>query len=195
MVSIYSNLTLNASKDEIRVISILPESENGMLKCSMRTVSLQDWSDNYSTFVLENEPMNGEHLDSWHRSRTQNHAHPPIGIPERSPKFPSKTTYRFKWGDFAALSYTWGDSSQPETIDVNGTEFQVTRNLAAALRTLRKTSRFDSDFMLWIDALCINQKNIPEVNSQVGKMREVYTLSWSVIGFLGPEEDESWKAL
>jgi hypothetical protein len=197
MVSIYNNRTLDASKDEIRVVSILPESKNGALQCRMKTVSLQDWTDNYSTFVVENGPISnhGECLDSWYRSWNQSQRLSSKDVPERVPKFPDKSAYRFKWGDFAALSYAWGNPSHPEIIEVNGTNIPVTRNLASALCALQKISMFDSDFMLWIDALCINQKNVPEVNSQVGKMREIYTLSWSVIGFLGVEEDGSWKAI
>ncbi|KAF8859406.1 hypothetical protein BDZ45DRAFT_742441 [Acephala macrosclerotiorum] len=140
MVSVYNNTTLDASKDEIRVISILPESGNGILQCRTKTVSLQDWTDDCSAFVVENGPINGhgECLDLWYWnwSRRHNLNLPSKDDSEKAPKSPSQNAYRFKWGDFATLSYTWGDPSHPETIEVNGTEIQVARNLAAALRAM-----------------------------------------------------------
>src|SRR6266536_1978904 len=60
---------------------------------------------------------------------------------------------------YEALSYTWGDTSDSVLIALNGNEFHVTRNLAAALVHLRARRR---PRYLWVDAICINQDDIPE---------------------------------
>jgi hypothetical protein len=39
-------------------------------------------------------------------------------------------------GDFAALSYTWGEEKNPASIFLNGTRVLVTENLEIVLRTL-----------------------------------------------------------
>lgn len=37
----------------------------------------------------------------------------------------------------------------------------------------------------WIDALCIDQRNVAERNHQVGQMGEVYSRAWRVVSWLG----------
>ena len=65
---------------------------------------------------------------------------------------------------YKALSYAWGSSRTTRHILLNGWQHFVTVNLESALRRLRKT---DSDLILWIDALCINQSNSSERTKQV----------------------------
>lgn len=60
---------------------------------------------------------------------------------------------------FEALSYAWGDRTQTSTIAVNGSSFAVAANLEVALRHLRLESL---PRVLWVDAICINQHNVPE---------------------------------
>jgi hypothetical protein len=85
---------------------------------------------------------------------------------------------------YAALSYTWGDPALTETILVDSEPFQATTNLAAFLKTLaRRQAKWDwplgSLLNLWIDAICINQDDIPERNEQVLPMDDIYnTFSW-----------------
>jgi hypothetical protein len=62
----------------------------------------------------------------------------------------------------------------------------VTTNLEAALRHLRYEDR---GRVLWVDALCINQRDVRERNSQVKKMRSIYTGAKKVVVWLGPEDD------
>jgi hypothetical protein len=50
---------------------------------------------------------------------------------------------------YEALSYTWGDASLTEPIEVEGVIFQATRNLEQALRHLRDAS---TDLIMWVDA-------------------------------------------
>lgn len=91
-------------------------------------------------------------------------------------------------GVFEALSYVWGDTSAgKKTIKVNGAPFQVGANLYSALLRLRLK---DDYRVLWADAICINQDDIPERVSQVGLMREIYKTGKQTVAWLG-EADES----
>ena len=86
--------------------------------------------------------------------------------------------------EYIAISYTWGNSALVNTITYSGLKVLVTQNCYDALRTLR-TIRETS--LIWIDALCINQNNIPERNLQVGGMSEIFCLAKLVIGHPGRE--------
>lgn len=77
--------------------------------------------------------------------------------------------------EFEALSYTWGtingDASLCSTIICDGSQIKVTRNCEDALRRLR---REDGERVLWVDAICIDQKNDEEKAHQVAFMGSIY---------------------
>jgi len=57
------------------------------------------------------------------------------------------------WADkppYIALSYTWGNSTQLESILVNGQTTDITISLYEALRELQS----DKPVRLWVDAIC-----------------------------------------
>lgn len=94
----------------------------------------------------------------------------------------------------AALSYTCGTSNDMKTIVVNGGHFQVRPNLWHFLNTARATgSHRDKD--LWIDALSIDQGNIPERNAQVRSMAEIYSQAADVSVWLGQGDENIEAAL
>ena len=64
-------------------------------------------------------------------------------------------------------------------------------NLESALRHLRHESE---ELVIWVDALCINQKDLAEKNSQVQKMASVFRQAKMVICWLGEETDDSHLA-
>ncbi|KAH7322023.1 heterokaryon incompatibility protein-domain-containing protein, partial [Rhexocercosporidium sp. MPI-PUGE-AT-0058] len=102
---------------------------------------------------------------------------------------------------FKALSYTWGEPQFDESIQVDGHKFPVTKNLKEALLSLRKDPdpNIDRPYHLaapsvwywWIDAVCINQADIAERNSQVAVMRRIYHRAEGVQVWLGEEADDS----
>lgn len=87
---------------------------------------------------------------------------------------------------YEALSYVWGPNSQLETIQLDGHEFNVTPNLAGALRQLRGST----DRLLWIDQLCVNQTDLDERSEQVRMMGQIYSHAQKVIIWLGADPDE-----
>ncbi|KAN0090031.1 Heterokaryon incompatibility protein (HET) domain containing protein [Hyaloscypha variabilis] len=90
--------------------------------------------------------------------------------------------------EFAAVSYVWGDASIANQISLDDKEFYVTTNLFHLLRRLRRP---DAAFVCWIDAVCINQQDIPERNSQVLLRGELYKSAQYVIIWLGEEYGDS----
>ncbi|PVH81292.1 HET-domain-containing protein, partial [Cadophora sp. DSE1049] len=106
---------------------------------------------------------------------------------------------------YAALSYCWGPEKPVEEIrvfateddyyewrrtDVSGAMLQTTMvscllirtNLHDALQHLRSESE---PIVLWADAVCINQINIPERTAQVSRMHDVYAQAEKVCIWLG----------
>ena len=99
--------------------------------------------------------------------------------------------------EFQALSYTWGAQIFPRTLEVlrhnkDGEPpstgiIKITENLHSALHHLRLR---DSTLILWVDAVCINQADIPERNSQVSNIPRIYAEASSVIVWLGSETSD-----
>jgi hypothetical protein len=94
--------------------------------------------------------------------------------------------------EYEALSYTWGSEADKAEIRVNNRSMPVTRNLFEALKALRLP---DKQRVLWIDAICINQTDLRERDSQVNIMRHIYKGARAVIVWLGPAADNSLSAL
>ncbi|KAL2268774.1 hypothetical protein VTJ83DRAFT_3620 [Remersonia thermophila] len=100
---------------------------------------------------------------------------------------------------YTALSYTWGSPEAKQyTIFLNGQRFRVRSNLYSILRHLRwrgiGTKKAPADLQdstdqlqrmpLWIDAVCINQDDVLERNSQVMLMGGLYRDASAVLSWL-----------
>lgn len=98
--------------------------------------------------------------------------------------------------EYEAVSWAWGGDPWEDRIRIRtkGDDFyfRVPYSLASALRTLRsrRTSR-----MLWIDAICINQRVINEKNMQIPMISKIYGKARRLCIWLGPGDDESKVAL
>ncbi|KXH69268.1 hypothetical protein CSAL01_12495 [Colletotrichum salicis] len=86
---------------------------------------------------------------------------------------------------YAALSYVWGNLSDPRFVYVNEQEVYIGRNLFEALRHLR---RRDRPIRLWADTLCIKQIDITERNHQVYRMRNIYSSALETVIYLGDDD-------
>jgi hypothetical protein len=192
-------IPLDKSKEEIRLITLLPSSRKSeIVRCTLETRSLKSLTQEYEFFLAEvdSPPVSkSETIARWVNSRS-----PARRIFSANDEYihintPPRNCYRFTFGDYAALSYVWGDERQTRKIIVNDQEMQVTQNLEQALRKFRKQSEFQVGFGLWVDAICINQRDFEERGSQVQRMRQIYGQAWAVIAWLGEEERESDKAI
>ncbi|KAH8704304.1 heterokaryon incompatibility protein-domain-containing protein, partial [Phaeosphaeriaceae sp. PMI808] len=92
---------------------------------------------------------------------------------------------------YEALSYCWGDESNQVTIQCDTRAITVTQNLYAALVRLRKKQKIRT---LWVDAICINQKDNSERTQQVRQMTDVYRYADQTLVWLGPGNGQTKKA-
>jgi hypothetical protein len=83
---------------------------------------------------------------------------------------------------YTALSYAWGSGPDDKIVKIDGLDFSVTSNLESALRNICFVK---GDGFLWIDAICINQSDIPEKNGQVTMMAEIYATASLTLVWLG----------
>jgi len=94
---------------------------------------------------------------------------------------------RTQYGGYDALSYTWGSPSKSNKINIKGDALAITKNLDAALRGVRSTTRTR---VLWVDAICIDQEYVLERNHQVNMMKRIFSQASSVIVWLGSAQPE-----
>lgn len=83
---------------------------------------------------------------------------------------------------FNTLSYVWGELMSNSTVIINGFNVKVTQNLHLALHDL---FRSNTNLLLWVDALCIDQSNMQERGSQVQMMSRIYGSSARTVAHLG----------
>ncbi|ORY59116.1 heterokaryon incompatibility protein-domain-containing protein [Pseudomassariella vexata] len=95
---------------------------------------------------------------------------------------------------YEAISYTWGDATQlgSVTCQPGGVLVQVTQNCISILRRLRQPQK---ERLVWIDAICINQQNIPERNAQVAVMGRIYASANRVVIDIGESSESGEQAL
>jgi hypothetical protein len=91
--------------------------------------------------------------------------------------------------NYEALSYVWGQSKEMKyKIEVNDCSMPVTTNLHNALQSLRYP---DKSRLIWIDAICIDQRNITEKMTQLPMMGDIYRIAKRVCVYLGEADEES----
>jgi hypothetical protein len=69
-------------------------------------------------------------------------------------------------------------------------KFYIRKNLLAALRRFQRPK---DKIMLWIDAICINQKDGQEKSHQLSRMLEIYSKSYNVRIWIGDEEEKEFS--
>jgi hypothetical protein len=93
---------------------------------------------------------------------------------------------------YEALSYAWGDLDNPCSIYIGEHDLPVTKNLHAPLSQLRN---FSLERIIWVDAICIDQKNTKEKEQQIQVMAKIYSQANRVLVWLGEAADNSDQAL
>lgn len=83
---------------------------------------------------------------------------------------------------FEALSYRYGQPTHGPDIHLDGSTFEVRKNLGDALCHLRHKMR---PRVIWIDALCINQDDDFEKAVQIQLMGRIYSTATQVVVWLG----------
>ncbi|KAM7205118.1 Heterokaryon incompatibility protein (HET) domain containing protein [Naviculisporaceae sp. PSN 640] len=85
---------------------------------------------------------------------------------------------------YEAISYCWGDSSNPQAVYCDHQVLFVTQSLYSALRRFRLPDKVRT---LWADAVCINQQDDIEKAQQVNLMTRIYSQPKAVLIWLGDD--------
>jgi hypothetical protein len=92
---------------------------------------------------------------------------------------------------YQALSYVWGNPTQAAFVkcidEMNQGVIGVGASLAKAMTAFRLP---DQKRRIWVDALCINQEDVEERQSQVRMMGAVFGQATQVLCWLGPFRDQ-----
>lgn len=84
--------------------------------------------------------------------------------------------------------------SQAE-INLDGQRISIGSNLASALQALREIPDVQAGMLVWADALCINQNDLSERNTEVKRMDDIYKHATRVISWLSEAEERHVEAL
>ncbi|PQE31850.1 hypothetical protein CJF32_00005154 [Rutstroemia sp. NJR-2017a WRK4] len=93
---------------------------------------------------------------------------------------------------YVCLSYTWGEEEPTEDMWLVGQRFKIRKRLADFFRTVR---RENATFVIWIDAICIDQQNVAERNRQLPRMIDIYAAADMVVSWVGESDDASEVAI
>ncbi|OTB06446.1 hypothetical protein M426DRAFT_20900 [Hypoxylon sp. CI-4A] len=86
---------------------------------------------------------------------------------------------------FKAISHAWDLKGPQKYISVNGSQFEISQNVFSATHAVN----------YWIDTICINQADIPERNSQVLLMSNIFSKSSKVLVWLGDGNENTNVAI
>jgi hypothetical protein len=186
--------TLDIREEQIRLLrfnhSSASNDSSRPLCLALETVSLKELNSDYAIHLNSSQPD-----QLWNdtfvpliecRRAAFNPRH--NGPQQPAPQLQDRT--RFTWGDYEALSYTWGDGQCKVKIQLNGVLTQISSDLEIALRALQRLPETRSGMKYWIDALCINQKDLDEQSVQVKRMKSIYGSARSVVVWLGPRSGD-----
>lgn len=141
--------------------------------------------------TYEYEPLEGEHFIRLLKIRGFNAFPAPIFPPSMTSLLPEFDIIHASLDDedilYETLSYAWGDSTRVGELPVaeTGTHIALTQSLVNALPHLVRHCRTGT---LWIDQLCINQKDDPEREQQVSVMGDVFRTSSMTFVWLGLDD-------
>lgn len=93
---------------------------------------------------------------------------------------------------YEALSYIWDSGMENTPILVNGRRCVVTANLESFLRHRRHAHCV---IEIWVDAVCINQRDVAEKSRQINLMYIIYGFATNIMVWLGKEDDDSDLAM
>jgi len=153
---------IDSDAGEIRLVKLLPGGYDDPIDLTLHTVKLEQ------RVTDEGSDENMSDLANSHQEKSDDeHWYEPALYCEF---------------EYEALSYAWGKAISLRKVLLDGIELGVTESLDQGLRRLR----FDGKpRMLWVDALCTNQRDVEERSHQVQHMAMIYKSAKSVVIWLG----------
>jgi len=175
----FSYPRLPKDEDAIRIVTISPGDFHDPICCTLTAVA----------FV--NKPRYAALSYTW-------------GIPfpdgtllPTAPKeaFDAETPYQARAAPYTSANSLKNATSSPDapeptrlSINMNDRAMAIQHNLYLVLLHLRSPTH---TLALWVDAICINQKDKMEVSSQISLMSFIYSRAQTVVSWLGPKEFKS----
>lgn len=86
-------------------------------------------------------------------------------------------------GQFDACSYTWSEREPHRHVVVNNKKLLVRDNIWQCLKHMKRPNMLSHP--LWIDCICIDQKNADEKAQQVARMSNIFLSARTVFVWLG----------
>lgn len=122
------------------------------------------------------EPLRGRlhYIDVGFRLRSKRHTLYGVSLDDGKPV------------PFTALSYVWGSPVTEDAISIEDRALPITKTLGVCLRHLRSDS---NAVVLWVDQICIDQRDTKEKEQQVLLMKTIYSRAFNTVIWLGPEPD------
>ncbi|EME87067.1 uncharacterized protein MYCFIDRAFT_124708, partial [Pseudocercospora fijiensis CIRAD86] len=93
---------------------------------------------------------------------------------------------------YEAVSYCWDRQNARAPMELNGTIFDAP---GSAVEVLKRFAKDNDHRALWIDALCINQQDTRERESQILMMGDIYRFATRTLVWLGPGDMQTTDAL
>ncbi|KAK4958131.1 hypothetical protein LTR10_004556 [Elasticomyces elasticus] len=90
---------------------------------------------------------------------------------------------------YYTVSYVWGNITKRTAIYLHGKRVDIGASAEQVLRRFRCSGQ---NTLLWIDAVCINQRDIAERSQQVAIMGDIYSNAAHNIVWLGDDSDGSF---
>ncbi|KAF2742203.1 hypothetical protein M011DRAFT_413057 [Sporormia fimetaria CBS 119925] len=152
--------------------------------------------------ILGTRDEDGGNFQSSFRQIPPHLARDAIAAPRKEPQYRD----RFRWdakgryaGNYVALSYSWGDPDDRVPISIDGHIIDVTKNLEAALRQFREFEMFKKGLWVWVDAVCLDQRKLPDSEAekvvQLQRMSMIYQQAGNVVVWLGEADEDSEPAI
>ena len=185
----YTKLNL---PEETRILTLLPstnqngddesdgsQDEDDPLICSLMPLDLTSAHEPFTALSY-----------CWNSSTTATPPDPALEIPcavyDPTGEKSDARTVPFRelvhYPHYKHLYYMLGGRALPGTIVCDGLKLSVGGELYNALKRLRKKEKV---LRIWVDALCINQDDIPERNEHVKMMQQIYAKAEEVHIWLG----------
>ncbi|MCJ1282264.1 hypothetical protein MMC26_001587 [Xylographa opegraphella] len=97
--------------------------------------------------------------------------------------------------EYDAVSYAWGDDASTTSVMCNGAPLAIRTSLFTALPFIHGSRPEPRTRPLWIDAVCLNQRDRREKAIHVSCMGEVYENATRTLVWLGEADDSSDLAM
>ncbi|KAH7317403.1 heterokaryon incompatibility protein-domain-containing protein [Rhexocercosporidium sp. MPI-PUGE-AT-0058] len=181
----YKEISIEPGHEQIRLLTVLPsetDDEEEQVVCALLLVP-PEWADgiiytalSYCWGDLNNTKEIGI-IHQYNEPEEEDEAAVKDRISELEKNLPGTST----------LFST--STSFKQKFTVTATLYDALKSFRKAAARIREQNPMLSWQPLWVDAICINQGNIKERNSQVSMMGKIYSKAWCVWVWLGESKD------